>query len=73
MIHCIYSKEALISKSFKLQSLTSTKKVSETERTLAVLQSFDTLGSVSNTLNYYSVSTSEDKQGHETKCQKVTA
>lgn len=59
--------------SFKLQSLTSTKVVSETERTLAVFQGSDTLGSISNMLHYYSVSNSGDKQGHETKCQKVTA
>lgn len=50
--------------SFKLESLTSAKVVSETERTLAVFQGFDTVGSISNMLHYYSVSNSEDKQGH---------
>lgn len=51
--------------SFKPQSLTSTKVVSETGRTLAAFQCSDTLGSISNMLHYYS--NSEDKQGHENK------
>lgn len=63
--------------SFKPQSLTSTKVLSETGRTLAAFQCSDTLGSISNMLHYYS--NSEDKQGHENKTpnqkkkKKVTA
>lgn len=56
------------SASLKLQSLTSTRGVCETEGTLAAFQGFDTLGSVSSTSHYYS--NSEDKQGQETKRQK---
>lgn len=54
--------------SFKPQSLTSTKVVSETGRTLAAFQCSDTLGSISNMLHYYS--NSEDKQGHENQKKK---
>lgn len=53
---------------FRLQSLTAAKVVSETGRTLAAFQGSDTLGSVSNMSRDYS--SPADKQGHERKAEK---